>query len=150
MSQTGTDRIEKQTLIQATPARVWRALTDTQEFGTWFGVRLAGELVPGTSVHGQITTPGCEQMAFELEVESMEQEKLFSYRWCPYQRGPDSEKVTTLVEFRLEAVGEATQLSIVESGFDQLPPDCRAEAFRRNDGGWTMQVKNIEKHVATT
>ena len=35
-----------------------------------------------------------------------------------------------------------------ESGFDNLPGDRRLEAFRRNEGGWTQQVKNIERYVA--
>lgn len=57
---------------------------------------------------------------------------------------------TTLVEFKLKEVGDGTLLSVVESGFDNIPPSRRLEAFRMNSGGWDAQMKNIEKHVATT
>jgi hypothetical protein len=59
-----------------------------------------------------------------------------------------SRESTTLVEFRLAEADGSTVLTIVESGFDHIPIARRAEAFRRNDGGWTEQVTNIERHVS--
>ena len=41
------DRIEKQVQLKASRARVWRAITDYKEFGTWFRVRLDGPFVAG-------------------------------------------------------------------------------------------------------
>lgn len=152
MSKT-TDRIEKEIVLQASPARVWRALTDPAEFGTWFGVRLEGAFVPGERVLGQITSPGYEHIEFELLVERMEPEHVFAYRWHPYAVDPEVDYAAepmTLVEFRLEAVGDATRLVVVESGFDQLPAARRAEAFRRNAGGWAQQVLNLERHVSSS
>ena len=52
------------------------------------------------------------------------------------------------MEFRLERTATGTLLVLTESGFENLPDDRRAEAFRRNDEGWTEQMKNIENHVA--
>ncbi len=147
-----TDRIEKQIVIQAPPARVWQALTDATEFGTWFGARIDGEFAPNTRVLGKITCPGYEHLTFEIQIERMEPEQLFSYRWRPHAIDPEvdySGDPTTLVEFRLEAMDTATRLSIVESGFDGIPAAHRAEAFRRNEGGWAEQVKNVERHVTT-
>ena len=37
-----SDRIEKTIEVKAPVSRVWRALTDHREFGTWFRVRLEG------------------------------------------------------------------------------------------------------------
>jgi uncharacterized protein YndB with AHSA1/START domain len=147
---TNTDRIEKQTVLRAPPARVWRALTDSKEFGTWFGVRMDGAFAPKARVLGQITIPGYEHVTMELQIERMDAQKLFSYRWHPYAIDPKvdySSEPTTLVEFRLEEVKEGTRLTIVESGFDKLPAARRAEAFRMNEGGWAGQIKNIERHV---
>ncbi len=148
-----TDKIEKETVIEALPARVWRALADPAEFGTWFGVRIDGEFTPGARVVGTITTPGYEHLTFEMVIEEMEEERLFAYRWHPYAIDPDVDYSTepmTRVEIRLEASGSsATRLKIVESGFDQIPAARRAEAFRMNDGGWTEQLKNIVRHVTT-
>jgi uncharacterized protein YndB with AHSA1/START domain len=146
-----TDRIEKRVVLRAPRSRVWRAIADAEEFGTWFGVRLAGAtFAPAALVKGQITYPGYETWTFEIRVERMEPEHLFSYRWHPYpEPGVDySTEPTTLVEFRLEEVPGGTELTVVESGFDRIPARRRDEAFRTNDGGWAVQLRNIERHVS--
>ncbi len=151
------DRIEKRIELKAPVSRVWRALTDYREFGEWFRVKLDGPFVPGQVSHGQITYPGYEHIRFEAVVQKMEPERLFSFAW-PHLKSHDkadqpadySGEPTTLVEFRLEKTATGTLLVLTESGFDKLPADRRLEAFRRNDGGWTEQMKNIEKHVAQT
>ncbi|MGB2634564.1 MAG: SRPBCC domain-containing protein [Candidatus Acidiferrum sp.] len=58
-----------------------------------------------------------------------------------------SKEASTLVEFRLEKTANGTLLVLTESGFDKLPGDRRDEALRKNDGGWTAQMKNIENYV---
>jgi uncharacterized protein YndB with AHSA1/START domain len=86
----------------------------------------------------------------DVLVERMEAETLFSYRWHPAAVDPQvdyTREPSTLVEFRLEAVAEGTLLRLVESGFDQLPASRRDEAYRLNDGGWTVQMGNIQRHV---
>ncbi len=145
-----TDRIEKQIVLNATPERVWRAISTASEFGEWFGVRLDDEFAPGATVRGQITTPGYTHMKFNIYIENMDPERLFSYRWHAHGWDPDldySNDPTTLVEFRLSAVDEGTRLTITESGFDNVPEEFRVEAFTRNDGGWAVQIQNIERHV---
>jgi uncharacterized protein YndB with AHSA1/START domain len=150
---TSTDRIEKTILLRAPRARVWRAIANAEEFGTWFLVKLAGPFVAGARVRGEITHPAYKGFSFELFVERIEPERLFSYRWHPYAVDPAvdySAEPTTLVEFRLEEVADGTQLTIVESGFDALPPARRATAFKMNESGWAEQLKNIERHVAAS
>jgi uncharacterized protein YndB with AHSA1/START domain len=150
MAESGTDRIEKHVVLLAPRARVWRALTDWKEFGRWFGVDLAGPLSPGARVKGKITHPGYENLPFEITVERMEPERLFSYRWHPYAHDPEvdySSEPTTLVVFELHESPEGTRLTVVESGFDRIPPGRRAEAYRMNDQGWAEQMKSIERHV---
>jgi uncharacterized protein YndB with AHSA1/START domain len=151
MNASSTDRIEKQIELKASPARVWRALTDHQEFGQWFGVNLESPFVVGKTTRGRITYPGYEHLVMEVVVEKMERERLFSYRWHPYAVDPKvdySKEPPTLVEFRLEKTTTGTLLRITESGFDAIPASRRAEAFRMNSGGWEQQVKNIDAHVA--
>lgn len=146
-----TDRIEKTIELKAPVSRVWRALTDHREFGTWFRVRLDGPFVPGQVSRGQITYPGCEHMRWEAVVQKMEPERLFSFTWHPYAVDPKvdySKETPTLVEFRLEKTATGTLLVLTESGFDKIPAERRLEAFRRNDGGWMEQMKNIENYVA--
>jgi uncharacterized protein YndB with AHSA1/START domain len=144
------NQIEKRIEINAPVSRVWRALTDYREFGEWFRVKLEGPFVPGQASRGQITHPGYEHVVFQVVVQKMEPEHLFSYTWRPYAIDPKvdyTNETPTLVEFRLEEAPGGTLLLLTESGFDHIPSGRRAEAFRMNDGGWTQQMKNIETYV---
>jgi uncharacterized protein YndB with AHSA1/START domain len=145
------DRIEKQIELKAPVSRVWRAITDSREFGQWFGVKLEGPFEEGRVSRGNITYPGYEHLKWEAVVKKIEPERLFSFTWHPYAIDPKvdySDETPTLVEFRLEPAAQGTLLTVAESGFDKIPSARRAEAFRMNDGGWGQQVKNIESHVA--
>jgi uncharacterized protein YndB with AHSA1/START domain len=147
------NHIEKRIELRAPVSRVWRALTDYREFGEWFRVKLDGPFVAGQASHGHITHPGYEHVQWEAVVQKMEPERLFSFTWHPYSVDPKidySKEPPTLVEFRLEKTASGTLLVLTESGFDNIPGSRRLEAFRMNDGGWTDQMKNIEKHVAPT
>ena len=151
MNVASTDRIEKTVTLRAPRARVWRALTTADEFGSWFRVKLDGAFTEGATVRGKITIPGYEHVTMEMQIERIEPERYFSYRWHPYAVDPKvdySAEPATLVEFTLEEAGGGTVLTIVESGFDRIPIARRAEAFRMNDNGWTGQIKNIERHVS--
>jgi uncharacterized protein YndB with AHSA1/START domain len=148
---TTSDRIEKRVMLRAPRSRVWRTITNAQEFGSWFGMKLEGAFAEGRAIRGRITHPGYEQLTVEMLVERIEPERYFSYRWHPYAIDPAvdySSEATTLVEFTLEEAEGGTAVTIVESGFDRIPPARRAEAFRMNDQGWTGQVKNLERYVA--
>jgi len=156
-----TDRIEKKILLRASPQRIWRALSDSAEFGYWFGVKFDGPFAPGASVHGFITTTKVdaevaaaqkphEGKPFDITIEQMEPEKLFSFRWHPFAIEPGvdySGEPATLVVFALEQVEDGVMLTITESGFDQIPLARRAKAFSANDGGWSMVVKLIDRYV---
>lgn len=145
-----TDRIVRETEIRATPARVWRALTDHREFGERFRVSLEGPFVPGRATRGRITYPGYEHLVMEVVTEAMEPERRFSFRWHPYAVDPEadySREPPTLVEFTLEPIAGGTRVTVVESGFDSIPESRRHEAFRMNSEGWSIQMTNIERYV---
>lgn len=151
MTVTSTDRIEKTVTLRAPRSRVWRAITNAEEFGAWFRVKLEGPFAEGATVRGRITHPGYEHVTMEVRVERIEPERYFAYRWHPFAIDPRvdySPEPTTLVEFRLDEADGGTVLTIVESGFDRIPPGRRAEAFRMNEGGWAQQLTNIARHVA--
>ena len=145
------DRIEKQVTIQAPRSRVWRALTEVEQFNAWFGVSLTSPFSPGAEVSGVITLRNPERkIEMTIWIERMEPESFFSFRWHPYaiEEGVDfSTEPTTLVTFTLEDVGDGTRLTIVESGFDAIPASRRVKAFSMNDRGWTAQAENIRKFV---
>jgi uncharacterized protein YndB with AHSA1/START domain len=147
-SASSTDRIQKTTIIRAPRSRVWRALTDFKQFGQWFQARVEGPFVAGQPAQGPVTYPGYEHLRFEVLVEQMEPERLFSWRWHP---GGDSyidpSEPSTLVVFELEEVPEGTRLTVTETGFDQIPVSRRTKAYRENDEGWTGQLENLRKYL---
>jgi uncharacterized protein YndB with AHSA1/START domain len=159
-----TDRIEKKILLRAPLKRVWRALSDSAEFGSWFGVKFDGPFTPGAMVRGVIvpTTVNAEVaraqkeyegMPFEITLAQMEPERRFSFRWHPFavERGVDySAESATLVVFALAEVANGVMLTVTESGFDRIPLARRAKAFTANEKGWGMVVKLIDKHLAET
>ena len=145
-----SNRIEKTIELNAPVEKVWRALTDHREFGEWFQVKLEGPFVPGEVSVGHVTYPGYEHIRWEARVKQMEAPRLFSFTWHPYAIDPTvdySKETPTLVEFRLEPTAKGTRLVLVESGFDALPATRMPEAMRKNDGGWTEQMRNIQAHV---
>ena len=157
-----TDRIEKKILLRAPRKRVWRALSDSEEFGAWFGVKFSGPFTPGAHLRGKIvgTTVDAEiaraqkqfeETPFEITVDRIEPERIFSFRWHPnaVEPGVDySHEPTTLIVFTLEEVPNGTMLTVTESGFDQIPLARRAKAFTANEQGWNAVVGMIEKYLA--
>jgi len=158
-----TDRIEKTVQLRAPLARVWRAISDAKEFGTWFGVELDGPFVAGARLAGRIVPTKVDPevakaqqpyagRAFEISVDRIEPMRLLSFRWHPFAIDPKmdySSEPTTLVAFQLEEVGGGTKLVITESGFDRIPLERRAKAFTANEQGWAAQAKLIEKYLAS-
>ena len=147
------DRIEKTTVIRAPRTRVWRALASHEEFGQWFGVIMDKPFTPGATIRGKILDPQYAHMPFELTIDRIEPERVLTMRWHPYAHDPAvdySAEPTTLIEFTLEEVAEGTRLTVVESGFDRIPLDRRALAYRMNDEGWGAQVQNIKRYVEQT
>jgi len=157
-----TDRIEKKILLRAPLQRVWRAISDSSEFGAWFGVKFDAPFSPGAAMHGRIvgTTVDPEVakmqepmkgMAFAITIEQMIPEKLFSFRWHPHAIDPGidySAEPTTLVAFALEEKPEGVELTVTESGFDRIPLARRAQAFTANEQGWSIQVRLISEYLA--
>lgn len=147
-----TDCIERSIVLNAPRPRVWRALSNAEEFGGWFGANLKGKaFAPGQRVQGPITIKGFEHIVFDVVIERVEPEHLLSFRWHPYPIDPniDYEKEQrTVVTFTLKDAGDGTLLTVVETGFDNVSPQRRLEAFRMNSGGWEAQMDNIQRHVA--
>jgi uncharacterized protein YndB with AHSA1/START domain len=156
-----TDRIEKKVHLRASLQRVWRAVANSTEFGSWFGMKFDGDFVPGTTIRGVIVPTAADPavaatqqeydgLPVEILVEQMEPEKLFSFRWHPYavERDVDySAEPTTLVAFTLEEAADGVILTVTESGFDRIPLARRAKAFAANDEGWAARMKLIEEYL---
>jgi uncharacterized protein YndB with AHSA1/START domain len=157
-----TDRIEKEVVLRAPLERVWRAISDADQFGQWFGVRFDGPFVAGSSVTGVITPTAVDDDVARAQephagksdtwhIVAVEPQRRLAFRWHPYgvEDGVDySEEPTTLVEFTLSETGDGVLLRIVESGFDAIPAERRAAAFEANSEGWAAQTELVRKYLA--
>ncbi|HEX4494467.1 MAG TPA: SRPBCC family protein [Thermoanaerobaculia bacterium] len=146
-----SDRIEKNVLLQAPRSRVWRALTNAEEFSSWFGVKLENGFVVGEHTTGNITNRGYEHIKFDALVERIEPEEVFAFRWHPYPIDAEfdaAKEQRTLVEFRLAEEEGGTRLSVIESGFDRISAERRDLVFSMNSRGWASQMENIKRHVS--
>jgi uncharacterized protein YndB with AHSA1/START domain len=157
-----TDRIEKEVLLRASLDRVWRAISDADEFGRWFGVRFDGPFVAGASVTGVITPTAVDDevarsqepyagQADTWHIVAVEPPRRLAYRWHPYavEDGADyAAEPTTLVEFTLDETPDGVLLRIVESGFDAIPAERRTSAFEANSEGWAAQTELVRKYLA--
>lgn len=148
---TTTDCIEKTIVLRAPLRRVWEALTNHEQFGAWFRCRLDGPFLAGERTTGRITLEKYDHLTMELFIDKIEPETCFSFRWHPYaidDKVDYSDEPLTLVTFRLEGLDAGgTRLTVTEAGFDALPVARRDLAFRMNEGGWSAQIANIQRHV---
>lgn len=151
MDKSDQDRIEKIVELDAPVARVWRAITDHEEFGDWFRVRLDGPFKVGETTTGSITYPGHEGVKWESVTERMEHERLFAFSWPPGAIDPDTtynDDAKVMVEFHLQPRNNGTRLTIIESGFLQFPDSKRLDVLRSNREGWDIQAGHIAEYVA--
>ncbi len=158
-----TDRIEKQVVLRAPLDRVWRAISDSQEFGRWFGVRVDGPFVAGSSVTATVTGTTVDDKVAEMQrphagakatwqIVAVEPPRRFAYRWHPFAVEPNVDygaEPTTLVEFTLSEVPDGVLLRIVESGFDAIPEARRADAFEANSRGWAKQTELVRTYLSS-
>lgn len=141
--------IERKIEIKAPIAKVWKALTDSDQFGQWFNAKLHSQFVAGKTTKAMNTSKGYE-MEMEFHVRDIKPQSYFAYAWRPYpmDRNFDySKEEPTLVEFFLEPVNGGTLLKVKESGFDKITASRRAEAYKMHTGGWEAQLNNIEKFL---
>lgn len=146
------DCIEKSVEIAAPAARVWRALTDSAEFGAWFGVRLSEPFKAGEESSGPSLAQGFENVTWRAVIQAIDPEQYFAFTWHPFAVDPKtdySEEVPTLVEFRLQpSPSGGTFVQLTECGFNDLPEHRRELAWTNHEKGWARQLSNVADYVA--
>lgn len=143
-------KIEKSIELKAPISKVWDAITDHTKFGQWFRAVVESPFVVGEVSHCLCRYPGHEHLEWDQTTVALEPPSYFALRW-PHADPKTGELYSadsiTLVEFKLEEIAGGTRLTIIESGFEMLPEDRRAEAFRNNSGGWELQLENIREYL---
>jgi uncharacterized protein YndB with AHSA1/START domain len=136
------DRIERTVEIAHPPAKVWTALTSAEGLGTWFGNQATIDLRPGGAAQLKWT----EGHVADMRVERVEEPSVFGFTWHIYGL-PEDDPRRTYVEFTLEPVGAGTRLTVVETGFSQLPDDAYDKAFHGNVEGWGSELGELVAYL---
>ena len=136
------DRIERVVEIAHPPAKVWAALTTAEGLSAWFGNDATIDLQPGGTAR---MTFGSGHAA-NMRVERVEEPAVFGYTW-PIYGLPEDDPRRTYVEFTLEPTSEGTRLTVVETGFAQLPADAHSTAFDGNSRGWVSELGELVDYL---
>ncbi|GAA5179510.1 SRPBCC family protein [Rugosimonospora acidiphila] len=136
------DRIERTVEIAHPPAEVWAALTTAEGLSAWFGKDAAIDLRPG----GSARLTGDSGHSLDIRVERVEEPTVFGYTWRLHGL-PEDDPRRTYVEFTLEPSGAGTRLTVVESGFAQLPEDAHRTAFDGNTHGWARKLGELSDYL---
>jgi uncharacterized protein YndB with AHSA1/START domain len=136
------DQIVRTLEIAHPPAKVWAALTTSEGLGAWFGHTATIDLRPGGAAHMSWTTGD----QADMRIERVEEPAVFGFTWG-ISGLPDNDPRRTYVEFTLEPVGAGTRLTVVESGFAQLPEDAHRKAFEGNVEGWTSELGELVQYL---
>jgi len=137
------DRIERTVEIAHPPQKVWAALTTAEGLGAWFGDEATIDLRPGGAAQMRWTAEG---FTAEMRVERVEEPRVFGFTWPVYGL-PEDDPRRTYVEFTLEPAGAGTRLTVVESGFAQLPEDVYHKAYDGNTEGWAKELGELAAYL---
>lgn len=137
------DRIERTLQLNHPPERVWQALTTAEGLGTWFGNKAEVDLRVG----GQATLAWDSGDTATLTIERVEPPRVFGYSW-PVSGLPEGDPRRTYVEFTLEPTSAGTTLTMVETGFGQLPDaGAHKQAYSGNTDGWTHELGELVAYL---
>lgn len=136
------DRIVRTLDLAHPPAAVWAAITTAEGLGSWFGDTASIDLRPGGA--GELKWSSGDTA--NLRVERVEEPSVFGFTWHIYGL-PEGDPRRTYVEFTLEPAAAGTRLTVVESGFAQLPEDAHGAAFGGNTDGWRKELGELAEYL---
>ncbi|HLK21166.1 MAG TPA: SRPBCC family protein [Bryobacteraceae bacterium] len=143
-------RIDRTIDIKAPPERVWRALTDAKELGTWFQVKVEGEIAAGNEVW--MVAQQKKEIRFRVLFVELTPPKRFSWQWHPGAVDPGvdySKEPRTTVTFTLEPIPSGTRLTVEETGFNEVSLARRAKVFEDNTKGWAEVLVWLANYAQT-
>jgi uncharacterized protein YndB with AHSA1/START domain len=136
------DRITRTIEVAHSPDQVWAALTTAEGLGAWFGNEATINLRPGGSARMRWD----DGPTVEMRVERVEKPTVFGFTW-PIFGLPEDDPRRTYVEFTLEPISTGTRLTVVESGFAQLPEDVHRKSYDGNTDGWARELAELADYL---
>ena len=136
------DRIERTMELAHPPGKVWAALTTAEGLAAWFGDEADIDLRPG----GAARMRWASGYSVEMRVERVEEPRVFGFTWQIYGLPKDDPR-RTYVEFTLEPVAGGTRLTVVETGFAQLPEDAYRKTYDGHTEGWARELGELAGHL---
>ena len=136
------DQIARSVEIAHPPEQVWTALTTAEGLAAWFGNEASIDLRPGG--FARMSWP--EGFTVDMRIERVEEPAVFGFTWQIFGLPKDDPR-RTYVEFTLEPTGAGTRLTVVESGFAQLPTDAYRSAYDGNATGWAKELGELVSYL---
>jgi uncharacterized protein YndB with AHSA1/START domain len=150
MTVADLSRIDKDIEINATPDRVWRALTTADELSTWFQVAIEGEITPGGEVWMTSVHPEHRGQRFLVKIVELSKPHRVVWEWHPGEADPKvdySREPRTTVTFTLRPTDRGTRVAVSETGFDAIAIERRGKVYKDNTQGWTEVLVWLQRHV---
>jgi uncharacterized protein YndB with AHSA1/START domain len=138
------DQIRREVVLNAPIERVWQAVTSSEEISKWFGDVVEVDLQPGGKAKFGWSDYGD---VFEAIVVEVKEPTRFSFSWAFDSNVPYDDATARLVEIDLAAEGDNTRLTLVESGFAQLPDDLYQKRLDANSGGWDSELADLVDYL---
>ena len=148
-----SQQLKREIVIEAPPEIVWDAVTEPEQMALWFGDAVDFDLHPGGTgtmtwqPGGRATEELAEPITIPLQIEEIDPPRLFSFRWTHPADSEATPANSLLVEFALVPEGDATRLSVTESGFAEIERDTEAEVDGHEEG-WKVHLESLRRYAA--
>jgi uncharacterized protein YndB with AHSA1/START domain len=124
--------------IEAPRHRVWEAITVPELIAEWFGDTTTLDLrVGGTGTFGWD-----DWGDFRVIVEEIDEPNSFAFRWARDKDVDPAQDNSTLVRFTLTDHPGGTELTVIETGWEELHGDVEA-AMKGNVDGWREELDEL-------
>lgn len=145
--------IDQRVFIKASPAAVYAAFAEREQFEDWFGVKLTGDMVEGATIAmGSGKCEGSnEDGSYPFTILSMKPEREIAWTWTPGRRMPGRDydhSPKTTVTITLAPHADGTMVTVVETGFEQFDEEWMDAILCDNINGWVHQSKSLMEHFA--
>ena len=144
---TETNEITRTVEFSLPVERLWRALTEPEQLSGWFSDHVDMDYQVG----GEILFTWDQYGTAKGRIEVIEPPTRFAYRWHAHgvaDQEPLSETNSTLVTFTVSPAAGGARLTVVESGFANLPEAMRARTFQENSSGWQAEFADLQAFLA--